>query len=413
MTVPLTDLIGLCYVYAHASIPTADFDTWLSSSPRHFFVKYGFPSLHVRRWDERRKLATKDLLICKECVTKNTREVELTKAFLRDVRLLRAFDPFGGVGAFGLALEQSGCVKVTHTVEICLDAAKTLKNNASRSTKVYNECANVMLRHAVETHAGHDVEDLRSIDGERLPAPPKPEDIDYILAGQSHSMLNMYRKANDLKRNLILNVLSWVDYADPKICIFENVRGFLSFRLKARQATEHRIEGGIELGGLKFVLRAMIDMNYQIRFALHQAAHYGTPQTRVRFFVIAAKPGTPLPEFPQPSHSFPEADSLRISSTRGKYIRTTPGTAPHQFVSIDDAISDLLRFDWLICDAAGPFCGFHGPELEYEHPPRNSFQRQCRRKESPDLQHYADVPFEKGRANKHSEADESAGISAF
>ncbi|KAH7906528.1 S-adenosyl-L-methionine-dependent methyltransferase, partial [Hygrophoropsis aurantiaca] len=367
---------------------------------------------------ERRKLATKDLLICKECVTKNTQEVELTKAFLRDVPPLRAFDPFGGVGAFGLALEQSGCVKVTHTVEICPDAAKTLKNNASRGTKVYNQCANVMLRHAIKTHAGHDVEDLRSINGERLPAPPKPEDIDCILAGfpcQSHSTLNMYRKANDLKSNLILNVLSWVDYADPKICIFENVRGFLSFRLKARQATEHRIEGGIELGGLKFVLRAMIDMNYQVRFALLQAAHYGTPQTRVRFFMIAAKPGTPLPEFPQPSHSFPEADSLRIPSTRGKYIRpirTTPGTAPHQFVSIDDAISDLLRFDWKepqdpcdaaeqreeqtsrqpirakICDAGRPFCGFHGPEVEYEHPPRNSFQRQCRRKESPDLQHY-------------------------
>ncbi|KAH7906523.1 hypothetical protein BJ138DRAFT_1162415, partial [Hygrophoropsis aurantiaca] len=77
-----------------------------------------------------------------------------------------------------------------------------------------------MLRHAIKTHAGHDVEDLRSITGERLPAPPKPEDIDYILAGfpwcvQSHPMPNMYRKANDPTSNLILNVLSWVDYADP------------------------------------------------------------------------------------------------------------------------------------------------------------------------------------------------------
>ncbi|KAH7903232.1 hypothetical protein BJ138DRAFT_1131447 [Hygrophoropsis aurantiaca] len=77
-----------------------------------------------------------------------------------------------------------------------------------------------------------------------------------------------------------------------------------------------------------------------------------------------------------------------------------------------------------ICDAAKPFCGFHGPEVEYEHPPRNSFQRQCRRKESPDMQHYTRTYHSEKSSgegmlravftqNKRSEADESAGISAF
>ncbi|KAH7907924.1 hypothetical protein BJ138DRAFT_1013790, partial [Hygrophoropsis aurantiaca] len=116
-------------------------------------------------------------------------------------------------------LEESGCVKVTHTVEICPDVAKTLKCVFHIDMRfLYNQCASVMLRHAIKTHAGHDVEDLRSITGERLPPPLKPEDIDCILAGfpcQSHSMLNMYRKGNDLKSSLTLNVLSWVDYADP------------------------------------------------------------------------------------------------------------------------------------------------------------------------------------------------------
>jgi DNA (cytosine-5)-methyltransferase 1 len=92
--------------------------------------------------------------------------------------------------------------------------------------------------------------------------------------------------------------------------------------------------------------------SYQVRFALLQAGHYGTPQGRVRFFAIAAADGYPLPEIPQPTHDFPEARSLQIKLPVGgppiKPIRTDNGIAPHAFVSIDDAISDLPRFDW--CD---------------------------------------------------------------
>ena len=88
-----------------------------------------------------------------------------------------------------------------------------------------------------------------------------------------------------------------------------------------------------------------------MRFGLLQAAHYGTPQTRVRFFMIAAVQGHPLPELPQPTHDFPLADALKIEFTNGDFvepIRTIPGTAPHNFVTIDDAIGDLPRFDWYV-----------------------------------------------------------------
>lgn len=72
----------------------------------------------------------------------------------------------------------------------------------------------------------------------------------------------MYQKANDVKSNLILNVLSWVDYLKPKFCIFENVRGFLRFNLNATQADIYRTEGGIDMGGLKFVVRVLVAMKY-------------------------------------------------------------------------------------------------------------------------------------------------------
>ena len=269
--------------------------------------------------------------------------------------------------------------------------ASLFKSMNAPETIVYNECANKVLKYAVKTYEGHSVEKLTSLfDGKPLPPPPKPGDIDCIVAGfpwcvmlaqvclftlkvngsQPHSRMNMFQKANDIKSNLILNVLSWVDFLKPKYCIFENVRGFLSFNLNATQAGIHRVEGGIDMGGLKFVVRALVEMrrvaeavmlstchyierstSYQVRFGLLQAAHYGTPQSRVRFFVIAAKHGNPLPNLPQPTHNFPLADSLKISLPNGSTIepiRTMVGTAPHHFVTVDDAIGDLPRFNWCV-----------------------------------------------------------------
>jgi DNA (cytosine-5)-methyltransferase 1 len=69
----------------------------------------------------------------------------------------------------------------------------------------------------------------------------------------------------------------------------------------------------------------------------------------VRFFLIAAQSGWPLPELPQPSHDFPVTDALAIKLPIGEVIRpirTAMGTAPHPFVTVGDAIGDLARFDW-------------------------------------------------------------------
>lgn len=88
---------------------------------------------------------------------------------------------------------------------------------------------------------------------------------------------------------------------------------------------------------------------YQLRYCLLQAGHYGTPQGRIRFFLVAALDGYPLPELPQPTHDFPGVHGLQIRLPTGDTIRpiqTTNGVAPHPYVTIDDAISDLPRFDW-------------------------------------------------------------------
>ena len=77
---------------------------------------------------------------------------------------------------------------------------------------------------------------------------------------QPHSSLNRFKRANDRKSHLILNLLSWVDFLQPKYCCFENVKGFLKYSLNAAQDGQHKVKGGIEMGGLKFLVHALLAM---------------------------------------------------------------------------------------------------------------------------------------------------------
>lgn len=99
---------------------------------------------------------------------------------------------------------------------------------------------------------------------------------------------------------------------------------------------------------------------------LLQGGHYGLPQTRIRFFMVASKRGYPLPEVPQPTHQFPAEDSLEIKFSNGMVIRpvqTNGRAAPFRFTTIEDAIGDLPRFDWYVLIANSSF--------------RNSYKSEC------------------------------------
>lgn len=80
------------------------------------------------------------------------------------------------------------------------------------------------------------------------------------MQSQPHSSMNMYAKSRDLQNELFLNTISWVDLMKPKYCIFENVKGFVRYQLLSTQDGRHRVTGGIKLGGLKFITRALVSM---------------------------------------------------------------------------------------------------------------------------------------------------------
>ena len=70
--------------------------------------------------------------MCKPCCEGLVDEMEQMEVFLSECGRtpVRVFDPFGGVGAFTGGMEEAGCMKVTHAVEISPSAAETLKSVA-------------------------------------------------------------------------------------------------------------------------------------------------------------------------------------------------------------------------------------------------------------------------------------------
>ncbi|KAI0718349.1 S-adenosyl-L-methionine-dependent methyltransferase [Cerioporus squamosus] len=415
------DLLKRCIVLHPKSTPSdMSLEEWLDLSSLHFFVRYLVPS-EPPLWTARTKLERRKIPVCSHCFLNDLTRLEEYKA-LKENSPLRAFDPFAGCGAFGLSMEETGHMKVTHAVEISPSAADTLKRN-SPSTAVYNQCSNIVLKYAVKSHAGqHDEVPKHIKSQENLPPPPAPGQIDCIMAGfpcQSHSTLNMYQQAHDRKSHLMLTLLSWVDFLRPKYCFFENVKGFLSYNLHASQVSKHRVEGGIDKGGLKFLVHALVTMGYQVRFGLLQAGHYGTPQGRIRFFLVASKRGYPLPNLPEPSHASLTNETLAIH-LGGKLdimpIRAPKGTAPMKHVSIGDALGDLLRFDWelpeelmrelsaerrgllvhnsdILAVPCHPSKARWGPEDVgitgmYNSEPRTAYQQRCRRRPVEEPQHY-------------------------
>lgn len=130
--IPATDLLDIIYAPCVQSFqaPDTTLEDWLNFSYRHFYLRYVFPKLQVKSWRERRKLNWKELHVCTPCCRERLRGRKQLKEFLRDMKNqpLPTLDLFGGAGAFSRGLrEGSGCLKVTHAIEIVPSASKTFR----------------------------------------------------------------------------------------------------------------------------------------------------------------------------------------------------------------------------------------------------------------------------------------------
>jgi site-specific DNA-cytosine methylase len=83
---------------------------------------------------------------------------------------------------------------------------------------------------------------------------------------------------------------------------------------------------------------------------LLHARSFGVPQTRNRFFIVATLPDWGDFTFPNVTHGFRPGQQYKKQEplTRGLKLRAAvaPGCAPHEVVTVAEALSDLPLFDW-------------------------------------------------------------------
>ncbi|KAF8891199.1 hypothetical protein BD779DRAFT_1513769 [Infundibulicybe gibba] len=272
---------------------------------------------------------------------------------------LRGLELFSGAGGLGSGMDLSGVVETKYAVEFSPSAASTYQQNHPH-TQVYCQDTNLLLKHAIETHEGKEPRPLLSnFDNGRAYCKPMPQkgEVDIIFGGppcQSFSGANHRPKADDIRSTLPGNMLSYAEFYNVDYFLLENVKGLLRYPLMSKTSESgHALEGGIKSGVVKFIMRTLIALGYQVRYKILQAGQYGAPQGRLRVIFWGAKRGLHLPDFPTPRYAFPNGvhmwtlptgDSLPPPS-RSKVPGLYHQCAPLRPNTVNDAIGDLVSLN--------------------------------------------------------------------
>lgn len=179
-------------------------------------------------------------------------------------------DLFAGAGGLSLGFEQAG-FDIAAAVEIDPIHCATHEYNFPNSTVV---CASVVNVTGDEIRRRANLGDA---------------DIDVVFGGapcQGFSMIGK-RALDDPRNQLVFHYVRLVSELQPKYFVFENVRG-LTLGKHAKFLSE--------------LITALGNVGYDVQspYQVLNAADYGVPQDRKRLFVIGARRGLCVPNYPKP-----------------------------------------------------------------------------------------------------------------
>jgi DNA (cytosine-5)-methyltransferase 1 len=158
--------------------------------------------------------------------------------------------------------------------------------------------------------------------------------VDVVFGGapcQGFSMIGK-RAFDDPRNSLVNHFVRLVVDLQANYFVFENVRG-------------------LTIGEHKRFLRELMEEfranGYRVvdDYQVLNAANYGVPQSRQRLFLLGARKGRPLPEYPSPTH---EPQSSRNGKSANLFLRKTPTVldALRDLPEADD-FEELLERDWV------------------------------------------------------------------
>jgi len=175
----------------------------------------------------------------------------------------------------------------------------------------------------------------------------KKGEIELIVGGppcQAYSTVGK-RLISDPKGKLFQEYYRILKELDPKVFLFENVKGLLS------------MQSG-EL--LKTIITLFESLGYRVSYKILNSADYGVPQVRERVIVIGTKFNNKF-YYPEPTNYNPEEGQTLLTQNLKPYL------------TLAEAISDL------------PFIKSSEESFKYATEPQNDFQRLMRKNTSEKL----------------------------
>lgn len=209
-----------------------------------------------------------------------------------------AVDLFAGVGGLSLGCEQAG-FDVVAAVEIDPIHAAAHRYN-------FPHCA--VVARSVAGLSGEAIRRLAGI-GDRP--------IDCVVGGppcQGFSLMGQ-RMLDDPRNGLVRDYVRLVRELAPAYFLFENVKGLTLGRQRAF---------------LQELVETFGTAGYRIvaPWQVLNAAHYGVPQHRERLFLLGAREGLPLPEYPAPQTAIPGRRPVAAALPLGPTCRDALGDLP-------------------------------------------------------------------------------------
>ena len=235
---------------------------------------------------------------------------------------LKVIDLFCGVGGLSYGFAHDDNFKIVAANEILPNMAKAYSLNHP-TVKIY-------------------AEDIKDFGAERIEKDLniKATEIDIIVGGppcQAYSTVGK-RLIDDPRGKLFQEYYRVLKEFNPKLFLFENVRGLLS------------MQGG-EL--FKTIISLFESLGYKVQHKLLNAADFGAPQIRERVVIIGSKLKNDF-QYPLQTHCSME----EVPNLFGNELK------PH--LTLEAAISDL------------PFIKSGEESFEYASGPQNEFQKMMR-----------------------------------
>lgn len=223
-----------------------------------------------------------------------------------------AVDLFAGAGGLGLGFEQAG-YDVMAAIEIDPIHAAIHKYN-------FPECT--VIPKPIEKISADEIRGLSGIGS---------KNIEIVFGGppcQGFSLIGK-RMLDDPRNGLVMEFLRIVTELSPSYFLFENVKGLT--------VGKHRMF-------LKELVDKFQEKGYQIRvpWRVLNAADYGVPQDRERLFLLGAKEGLRIPDYPE-ANTFSRTKNgnpalLESGPTCRDALGDLPEAEQYDELNMDDAV---------------------------------------------------------------------------